>query len=37
MIEGKLVYNNWEDKDGLKHLQVEIVINELLSLEKASE
>ena len=36
MIEGKLASNNWEDKEGVKHTQVQVIINEILALEKAS-
>jgi single-strand DNA-binding protein len=32
VIEGKLTTNNWEDKEGIKHSNVEVVINEILSL-----
>ena len=34
MIEGKITYNNWEDKNGDKRYSTEIVINELLLLGK---
>ncbi|MCL9803981.1 single-stranded DNA-binding protein [Flavobacterium amniphilum] len=34
MIEGKLTYNSWEDKNGDKRYSTEIVINELLLLGK---
>lgn len=34
MIEGKLTYRNWEDKNGDKRHSTEIVINELLLLSK---
>jgi len=36
VIEGKLASNTWEDKEGVKHYNVQVVINELLSIEKAS-
>ena len=29
-IDGRLTYNNWEDKNGTKHTSSEIVVNELL-------
>ena len=32
VIEGKLTTNTWEDKEGVKHSNVEVVINEILSL-----
>lgn len=34
MIEGKLTYRNWEDKNGEKRYSTEIVIYELLLLGK---
>lgn len=34
MIEGKLTYRNWEDKNGEKRNSTEIVINELILLGK---
>jgi single-strand DNA-binding protein len=34
MIEGKLTYNSWEDKNGEKRYSTEIVISELLLLGK---
>lgn len=34
MIEGKLTYRNWEDKNGDKRHSTEIIINELLLLSK---
>ncbi|NOU45895.1 MAG: single-stranded DNA-binding protein [Bacteroidales bacterium] len=36
VIEGKLASNTWEDKEGVKHYNVQVVINELLAIEKAS-
>ena len=36
VIEGKLASNTWEDKEGVKHFNVQVVINELLAIEKAS-
>jgi single-strand DNA-binding protein len=35
-IEGKLTSNTWEDKDGKKRYSVDIVINELVLLQKVS-
>jgi len=32
VIEGKLTTNSWEDKEGVKHYNVEVVVNEILSL-----
>ncbi len=34
MVEGKLTYRNWEDKNGDKRYSTEIIINELLLLSK---
>ncbi|MFK7049696.1 MULTISPECIES: single-stranded DNA-binding protein [Flavobacterium] len=34
MVEGKLTYKNWEDKNGEKRNSTEIVINELLLMNK---
>ncbi|WP_136669091.1 single-stranded DNA-binding protein [Flavobacterium sp. H122] len=34
MIEGKLTYNNWEDKNGDKRSSTEVVVSELLLLGK---
>jgi single-strand DNA-binding protein len=34
MVEGKLTYNSWEDKNGEKRYSTEIVISELLLLGK---
>ena len=31
-VEGKISYNNWEDKEGQKHYTTEILVNELLLL-----
>jgi single-strand DNA-binding protein len=28
-VEGKLTYNNWEDRNGIKHHSTEIQVNEL--------
>ena len=36
VIEGKLASNTWEDKEGVRHFNVQVVINELLAIEKAS-
>jgi single-strand DNA-binding protein len=36
VIEGKLASNTWEDKEGVKHYNVQVVINELIAVEKAS-
>jgi single-strand DNA-binding protein len=35
-INGKLASNTWEDKDGKKRYSVDIVINELVLLQKVS-
>jgi single-strand DNA-binding protein len=35
-IEGKLTASNWEDKDGNKRYSVDIVLNELVLLQKVS-
>lgn len=35
-VEGKLTSRLWEDKEGKKHQVVEVVINEIMLLEKAS-
>jgi single-strand DNA-binding protein len=32
VIEGKLTTNTWEDKEGVKHSTVEVIINEILAL-----
>ncbi len=34
MVDGKLNYRNYEDKEGKKHYISEIVMNEMLLLEK---
>lgn len=34
MVEGKLTYRNWEDKNGEKRYATEIIVNELLLLSK---
>jgi single-strand DNA-binding protein len=34
MVEGKLTYRNWEDKNGEKRYTTEIIVNELLLLSK---
>ncbi|AEW86521.1 single-stranded DNA-binding protein [Flavobacterium columnare NBRC 100251 = ATCC 23463] len=34
MVEGKITYKNWEDKNGEKRNTTEIVINELLLISK---
>lgn len=34
MVEGKLTYRNWEDKNGDKRFATEIIVNELLLLSK---
>lgn len=28
-VEGRLIYNNWEDRNGIKHHSTEIQVNEL--------
>lgn len=30
LVGGKIVYNNWEDKDGIKRQTVEVVIEEII-------
>ncbi|MDP2423630.1 MAG: single-stranded DNA-binding protein [Bacteroidales bacterium] len=36
-VEGKLIYRNWDDKEGAKHYMTEIHLNEMLMLDgKAS-
>jgi single-strand DNA-binding protein len=32
-IEGKLIYRNWDDKNGSKHTTAEIQMNEMLMLD----
>ncbi|POR26077.1 single-stranded DNA-binding protein [Flavobacterium columnare] len=34
MVEGKITYRNWEDKNGEKRNSTEIIINELLLIGK---
>ena len=31
-VEGKIVYRNWDDKDGVKHYITEIRVEELVLL-----
>lgn len=35
-IEGRLTYNQWEDKDGNKRQRAEIIVSELVLLQKAN-
>ncbi len=32
VVEGKLSTNHWEDKEGVKHASVQVIINELLAV-----
>ncbi|MBS4058055.1 MAG: single-stranded DNA-binding protein [Bacteroidetes bacterium] len=36
-VEGKLTSHSWEDKDGQKHQLTEVLINEVMVLERAHE
>lgn len=37
VVSGKLVYGNYEDKDGIKRYTCEIVVHDVLILSKKSE
>ncbi|MFZ4464384.1 MAG: single-stranded DNA-binding protein [Bacteroidales bacterium] len=32
VVEGKLTSNQWEDKEGVKHASVQVVVNELFAM-----
>jgi single-strand DNA-binding protein len=36
VIVGKLASNTWEDKEGVKHTNVQVVINQMMPIEKIS-
>jgi single-strand DNA-binding protein len=37
LIDGRLTYRNWEDKNGVKHQTTEVVVNELVFIGTKQE